>query len=150
MPAAPDDLAERPWGVEHSAFILAGVLVAIVAIVAGVYLYHQARYSAEQRQAAIAATGGQPDRAPQLLKLYGCTGCHTLPGGTEPAGQVGPDLVNIARRLYVGGVVTNTPDNLVAFIVDPRAIDPKSAMPRTGITEGEARDVAAYLYSIKQ
>jgi cytochrome c1 len=46
--------------------------------------------------------------------------------------------------------VTNTPHNLVAFIADPRSIDPKSAMPRTGITPAEARDVAAYLYSLRQ
>lgn len=150
MSAAPDDLAERPRSVAHSAYILLGVLVAIVVIVAGDYVYHQQRFISEQRHAAIAATGGNPDNAPVLLKRYGCVSCHTLPGGTEPAGQVGPDLINIARRLYIGGVVTNTPDNLIAFIVDPRSIDPKSAMPRTGITASEARDVAAYLYSIKQ
>jgi cytochrome c1 len=63
--------------------------------------------------------------------------------------MVGPELGNLARRVYVGGVLTNTPDNLIAFIIDPKAIDEKSAMPRTGISQEEARDVATYLYSLR-
>ncbi len=150
MSGAPDDLAERPGATGHSAWMLAGILAAIVVGALGVHSYHQVRMSAEQRQATIAATGGDPDRAPALLKRYGCMGCHSVGGSSEPAGQVGPNLTQLARQVYVGGVVTNTPDNLVAFIVDPRSIDPKSAMPRTGISSDQARDIAAYLYAIKQ
>jgi cytochrome c2 len=47
-------------------------------------------------------------------------------------------------------VVTNTPDNLIRFIVDPKSINQKSAMPSTGINAEQARDVAAYLYSLRQ
>jgi hypothetical protein len=32
---------------------------------------------------------------------------------------------------------------------DPRAIDDKTAMPVTGIGPEEARDVAAYLYTLR-
>jgi cytochrome c1 len=56
-------------------------------------------------------------------------------------------LADIGHRVYVGGVVTNTPDNLVHWIVSPQSYSPKSAMPATGITEAEARDVATFLYS---
>ena len=56
-------------------------------------------------------------------------------------------LADIIHRVYVGGVVTNSPDNLVRWIVSPQAFSPRSAMPATGISESEARDVAAYLYS---
>ncbi|HZY68983.1 MAG TPA: c-type cytochrome [Devosia sp.] len=150
MSAAPDDFAERPRGVQRSAVVLGGVLVAITLAGAAAYGYHQFRTDTEQRQAAIAVTGGDPARAPFLLRRYGCSGCHNVGGSTEPSGQAGPALTNLARQLYVGGVVTNTPHNLVAFIADPRSIDPKSAMPRTGITPAEARDVAAYLYSLRQ
>jgi cytochrome c len=150
MSAAPDDLAERPRAVQNSAAGLLLILAAIVLAAVAAYTYHQTRIDLEQKQAAIAATGGDPARAPALIKLYGCAGCHTLPGASEPAGQVGPDLTQLAGRVYVAGVVTNRPDNLIAFIVDPRSIDPKSAMPRTGISPDEARDVAAYLYAIKQ
>jgi cytochrome c len=148
--AAPDDFAERPRSVQNSATGLLLILMALILAAGAAYVYHHTRIDLEQKQAAIAATGGDPSRAPAFIKLYGCAGCHTLPGAAEPAGQVGPDLTQMARRVYVGGVLTNTPDNLIAFIVDPRSIDPKSAMPTTGISLEEARDVAAYLYSIKQ
>jgi cytochrome c1 len=36
---------------------------------------------------------------------------------------------------------------MVRWIVNPRAIDSLTAMPNLGVTEGEARDIAAYLYT---
>jgi cytochrome c2 len=126
---------------------LALILIAIVLVLIPIYLYYDLQRDAEQRQAAIALTGGDPDRAPALLSQYGCKDCHTIPGIAGADGQVGPNLAGIAQRLYVGGVITNTPEHLISWIVDPQAIDPKSAMPRTGISTEEARDVAAYLYS---
>jgi cytochrome c1 len=56
-------------------------------------------------------------------------------------------LADIGHRVYVGGVISNTPDNLVQWIVSPQSLSPQSAMPATGITEAEARDVATFLYS---
>lgn len=62
---------------------------------------------------------------------------------------MGPPLDGLSRRVYVASVLLNTSDNLIAWIVDPPGIDPHTAMPRTGITEPEARDVAAFLYSLR-
>jgi cytochrome c1 len=56
-------------------------------------------------------------------------------------------LSGIKHRVYVGGVVPNSPQNLVRWIVSPQAFSPRSAMPATGISEAEARNVATYLYS---
>jgi cytochrome c1 len=114
------------------------------------YIYHQARQDSEHRRAAIAATSGDPDRAPAVLMRYGCVDCHVIPNVSGASGKVGPDLTGLGERVYVAGVVTNTPDHLIAFIVDPRSIDPQTAMPTTGISRQEAQDVAAYLYSIRQ
>jgi cytochrome c1 len=36
----------------------------------------------------------------------------------------------------------------VAWLLDPPQIDPLTAMPAPGISEAEARDVAAYLYRL--
>ena len=55
-----------------------------------------------------------------------------------------PTCIN---RVYIGGVATNSPDHLIQWIVDPQQFSPRSAMPATGISEAEARDVAAYLYA---
>jgi cytochrome c1 len=70
-----------------------------------------------------------------------------VPGITGGNGQVGGPLSDIRKRVYVGGVLTNSPDNLIRWIVDPQQFSPRTAMPATGISEPEARDVAAYLYA---
>ena len=127
---------------------LTAVIVLLIAGGAATYVYNELRIDAEQVQAAIALTGGNPVNAPALIVRYGCAGCHMLEQVPEARGQVGPALDDVARRTYVG-VLTNTPEHLIDWIVDPRAIDPQSPMPRTGITREEARDVASYLYSLR-
>ena len=124
------------------------VTALLVAAAAGAYAYHKSRLAIEQRAVAIGLVGGNPDNAPALLVRYGCAGCHVLSSVPQAVGNVGPALDNIARRHFVGGVLENSPENLIRWIVDPRAIDPQSAMPRTGITQEEARDVATYLYGL--
>jgi cytochrome c1 len=74
--------------------------------------------------------------------------CHTIPGIAGARGQVGPPLDRFAQRVYVADVVPNTPANLVAWIRNPPAIDPLTAMPASGLGEAAARDVAAYLYTL--
>ena len=107
-------------------------------------------HRAERRQKAAekvrALTGGDPSRAPALMIAYGCAGCHDIPDLSGPSGRVGPALRNVAERVYIGGVTTNTPENLVRWIVNPKVLNPRTAMPVTGISEEQARDVAAYLY----
>ena len=133
----------------HPAKILAlGLMLAIVvagAIAAG----YRWKADREQRAAAIALTAGDPDRAPAILARYGCRGCHTIPGVPGADGLVGPPLGDLARHVYVAGVLENTPDNLVTWIENPRGVNPRTAMPVTGITREEARHVAAYLYSLR-
>jgi cytochrome c len=101
----------------------------------------------QSRNLAIAMTGGDPARAPDIIRRYGCGGCHTIPGIPGGDGKVGGPLADIKGRVYVGGVATNTPDNLIAWIVSPQTFSSSSAMPATGISQAEARDVATYLYS---
>ncbi|WP_244434539.1 MULTISPECIES: c-type cytochrome [unclassified Afipia] len=91
-------------------------------------------------------TNGDPVRAPNLLRRYGCGGCHTIRGIAGADGKVAAPLQDLRERVYIAGVVPNTSDNLVKWIINPQALSPRSAMPATGISESEARDVAAYLY----
>jgi cytochrome c len=109
----------------------------------------QAAWSSRQQteDVARAMTGGDPSHAPEIMRRYGCTGCHTIPGVAGADGQVGNLLAGLRARVYIAGVATNSPDNLVRWIVAPQAFSPRTAMPATGITEAEARDVAAYLYA---
>jgi cytochrome c2 len=95
---------------------------------------------------AMKMTGGNPERAPDLLRRYGCAGCHQIPGVPGARGRVGPPLAGLAQRVYVAGTLPNTPDNVVKFILHPRAHSPNTAMPITGIDARGARDVVAYLF----
>jgi cytochrome c len=93
--------------------------------------------------------GGDPDAGASLIRGYGCGGCHTIPGITGADGTVGPPLTEFAYRSYIAGNLPNTPGNLVAWIVDPQAVEPGTAMPDLGVTEEQARHIAAYLYSLR-
>jgi cytochrome c1 len=99
-----------------------------------------------QKERAIEMTGGNPDKAMQAIVRYGCAACHNIPDAQMPGGLAAPPLSDVTKRIYLGGRVNNTPDNLVRWIVNPKQFDPKTGMPITGIGDAEARDVAAYLY----
>jgi cytochrome c2 len=92
-------------------------------------------------------TGGDPARAPWLITRYGCGGCHTIADIPGADGQVGPPLQRLLERVYIGGTAQNTADNLVLWIVEPQKFSAHTAMPPTGISDAEARDIAAYLYA---
>jgi cytochrome c2 len=81
------------------------------------------------------------------MRRYGCGGCHTIPGVPGADGMTGPPLSGLIHRVYIGGVASNSPDHLIQWIVAPQKLSPHSAMPATGISEAQARDVAAYLYA---
>ncbi|HSI34167.1 MAG: cytochrome c family protein [Phycisphaerae bacterium] len=101
------------------------------------------------RATAARVTGGDPDRGAATIAAVGCGACHTIPGIDDAAGLVGPPLTHVAGRHYLAGVVRNTPDNLIAWLKDPPAVDPKTAMSNLRLTDPQARDVAAYLYTLK-
>ena len=104
--------------------------------------------SARERTAA-ALTGGDPTRAPALMRSYGCVSCHVIPGVRGGNGLVGPPLTGMASRSYIAGVLTNEPQHMVRWIMNPKGVDSLTAMPVTGVTEQEARDIAAYLYTLQ-
>jgi cytochrome c len=93
--------------------------------------------------------GGDPERGKSAMRQYGCVACHTIPGIDGADGVVGPPLTKMARRTFVAGVLTNTPDNLQRWIQDPPAVDEKTAMPNLHIQSNDVRDIATYLYTLK-
>jgi len=93
--------------------------------------------------------GGDARRGPPLIAAYGCGGCHTIPGVDSARGNVGPPLTRFGDRTYIAGMLRNTPSNLVRWIRDPQGVVPGNAMPNMGVTEAQARDIAAYLYTLR-
>jgi putative membrane protein len=100
-------------------------------------------------QSASAMTGGDPDRGRAIVAKYGCDTCHTIPGVRTATARVGPPLGGVAARVYIAGHVPNTPGNMQDFIRYPHRHDPLTVMPETGVTEQDARDLAAYLYTLR-
>ncbi len=94
-------------------------------------------------------TGGNAARGAQLINQFRCGACHLIPGIHDARGMVGPPLIYFGRRTFIGGEVPNTPDNLVHWIRSPQSIEPGTAMPALGLTDQQARDVAAYLYTLR-
>jgi cytochrome c len=92
---------------------------------------------------------GDPDRGRSAIAQYGCGSCHLVPGIRDAVGMVGPPLIHWSRRAYIAGRLANTPDNLVHWIVAPQAIEPGTAMPMLGVSVDEARNIAAYLYTLR-
>jgi cytochrome c len=132
----------------HSAPLRAvWVAAAVLAGLAALTTANIVRDDQTKTAAAAALTGGNATRAPALFRRYGCSGCHTIPGIPGADGQTGAPLTGLSKHVYIAGVLENRSDNLVAWIVSPQTFSPQTAMPNTGISEKEARDLAAYLYS---
>lgn len=82
----------------------------------------------------------------QAISHYGCGSCHTISGIRSAKGRVGPPLVGLKDRMYVAGMLQNTPENLIHWIQNPKAVNPKTAMPNLGVSDKDARAIATYLY----
>lgn len=89
-----------------------------------------------------------PERGRTALQGHGCTACHSIPGVVGPEPEVGPPLQGIAGRRYIAGVLSNDFDNMVRWIRDPQAVDPRTVMPDLDVGERDAADIAAYLYAM--
>ena len=93
--------------------------------------------------------GGSPQRGLDTISQVQCGACHEIPGASDAHGLVGPSLARFGSRTMVAGLLPNTPDNLVHWLRDPQSVTPGNAMPSTGLSEQQARDVAAYLYTLR-
>ena len=94
-------------------------------------------------------TNGDPDRGKTALTTYGCVACHTIPGVRGSNSLMAPPLIGISQRSYLAGMLENTPDNLRSWIQHPRKVNPHTAMPDQGVTDQDASDIAAYLYTTR-
>ncbi len=91
---------------------------------------------------------GDAARGKVTIERLGCGSCHEIPGVVNANGMVGPPLTGFARRTIVAGVLPNTPANLVRWVKAPQSVVPGNAMPDAGMTDAQARDVTAYLYTL--
>jgi cytochrome c len=124
------------WRVSIVWFFLASMIAACVPIVG--------------RNPSQQVENGDVVRGRRLLTDYGCHSCHTIPGIREAKATVGPPLTDWADRHYIAGALSNTPENLILWIQYPQSIEPGTVMPDMGVTDQDARDVAAYLFTLRR
>jgi cytochrome c2 len=124
--------------------VFMGVALA-VALIGFAWNYEHDR--ARIRDHAAAITGGDPVRGEAMFINYGCGSCHTVTGVRTAIGNVGPPLDDVATRVIIAGRFANTPENMEQWIRQPQQVSPGTAMPDLAVSEGDARDITAFLYT---
>lgn len=94
-------------------------------------------------------SGGDADEGRRKIADVGCGSCHVIPGVPGANSTVGPPLTQWADRVYIAGSLANEPENLVQWLLDPQAIEPGTAMPNLLLSEQDARDISAFLYTLR-
>ncbi|MCA9973926.1 MAG: c-type cytochrome [Anaerolineales bacterium] len=93
--------------------------------------------------------GGDAGAGEQVITDAGCGACHVIPGIRGANSTVGPPLTDWADRVYIAGALPNRPEYLVRWLLDPQEIEPGTAMPDLFLTEQQARDASAYLFTLR-
>ncbi len=94
-------------------------------------------------------TGGDPIAGKQAIFKHDCTSCHAIPGFESNAGLAGPPLDHWSRQRMIEDSWHNTPDNLQRWIRSSESMNPNTVMKLLSINEKDARDIAAYLFSLR-
>ena len=93
---------------------------------------------------------GDPAAGLLAIREVGCAACHKIPGVSWPEGRSGSNLAGFGARPLISGRLPNQPDVLVRWLIDAPSMDPGTAMPPMPLTQDQARDVAAYLYTLDE
>lgn len=101
------------------------------------------------KEEAVALTGGDPGRGANALRQYGCGSCHAISGITGATAKTATPLDHIGSRAFLHGQEPNTPEAMIRWIQHPQKQEPGNAMPELNVSEKDARDMAAYLYTLK-
>lgn len=93
--------------------------------------------------------GASAARGQLAIARTGCASCHVIPGVEWPRGKVGPPLEGFAARPLIAGQYPNEPAVLADYVRNAPKYTPRAGMPAMPLTPQEARDVAAYLYTLE-
>jgi cytochrome c len=99
--------------------------------------------------APLHVAGGDAQTGRRLMEQYQCGSCHAIPDVAAARANTAPPLDHFGRRSYIAGAFPNLPDQLTEWLVNPPAMKPGTTMPNLGVSPGEARHMAAYLYTLR-
>lgn len=132
-----------------SAIVSVSVMIRAATIVSALMTIACADADGHGFQAVVVIPGANIQLGKQLVTSHNCVACHTIADLDGATGTVGPQLTGFANRALIAGELPNEPDNLVRWIMNPSAVEPRTVMPSMGLTPDEARDIAGYLYTLK-
>ena len=104
-----------------------------------------------QRGQAFSARSGSPSHGRELMEQKACTSCHAFSGVPAFASSESPPLESeLSRSAALAPDLRFTRerfrrDQLLAWLLDPKALKPDTRMPNFDLSQDDARDIAAYL-----
>lgn len=93
--------------------------------------------------------GSDPARGRAVVERTACGVCHNIPSIAGARGRLGPPLGGFGTRALIAGVVPNRPDVLARFVREAPSVVKDTAMPPMPLSQREALDVAAFLYTLR-
>jgi cytochrome c2 len=99
--------------------------------------------------AAHRLTGGSAERGRRAVLHYGCHACHEIPGVPGARATIGPSLKGIASRSTLAGHYATSTSAMLTWIQHPQEMLPGNVMPDMGVSEADARDLTAYLFTLR-
>jgi cytochrome c len=105
--------------------------------------------ASDAERMAHALTGGDPRRGQTALRAYGCGSCHRIPGVRGATGSVAGPLDGLAHRQMLAGMLPNSAESLIQWVRHPQMVVPGNGMPELNVSDGDARDMAAFLYTLR-
>ena len=103
----------------------------------------QARMTADDRRGRVAA-------GKTAIGRYGCGSFHRIPGISGANGVVGPSLSEPGYRAQRARVLVNDPETMKRWLRNPQGVVPGNGMPDQGVTDSEARDMTALIYTVRR
>jgi mono/diheme cytochrome c family protein len=103
---------------------------------------------AAARRKSAAVRPPDAGRGRQAIHQYACVTCHEIPGIVGKNAPVGPPLGGVSTRAFLAGVLPNSTDAMIRWLMSPQEVSPGNAMPDLGVSEQDAADIAAYLATL--
>ncbi len=108
----------------------------------------------QSRQPAMGYTSSQVTAGAKLFTYYACQSCHYVRGvngtSSQPTVNYGPNLTHMgSRSILAAGATTNTSAHMEQWLINPDTIKPGVHMPNFQLSETQARDLSAYLESLR-
>lgn len=130
----------------QNGWLISAAFVGLLGVVVGGHLFRSLDNA--PTFSLVHTSAGDVDAGRAAFNGYGCNACHIETANSVRRGEVGPDLTRFANRVTIAGRLANNSQNLVHFIRYPQQVMPGSAMPNLNVTETDALNIAAYLYTL--